>query len=565
MIRSQAASLFLSRSLVIAALLAGPSASGIESTPIPARPAEGVWKHDWSKGAVFYEIFVRSFRDSDGDGIGDLQGLIEKLDYLNDGNPETTTDLGVDALWLMPVFESPSYHGYDTLDYEQIERDYGTNQDFLVLTEECRKRGIRVILDLVLNHSAGPQENPPSPGHPWFVESAASVASPRRDWYVWSDVDLGWKQPWNIYTGAKTWHFMNGAYYYGVFWSGMPDLNYMNPAVRENAKRLASLWLDRGASGFRLDATRYLIETSGGAGQADTPETHAFLKEFAGYVRQARPDATIVAENWTETRNIAPYYGSTETIPEGDEIPMNFNFPLAEEIINGVNGGDSGGIARKLDEMSRLYPKGVNDAPFLTNHDGTRVATRLAGNTARLKNAASVLLTMPGAPFIYYGEEVGLLNGNGGGDENKRSPMPWNNGPGGGFTSGTPWFAFSSGRETANVATQTGDVDSLLSRYRALIRARKSSPALTRGGIELLSSLSSPARLLVFIRSYQGERVLVAHNVTDGFSSAGPLNIAVSSFERLFADPSVSDPSGPSGSILVSLPPRTTGIWRLKN
>jgi glycosidase len=544
--------------LILLAAVARPSAGQVESVPISTRPTEGAWKHDWSKGAVFYEVFVRSFRDSDRDGIGDLRGLIEKLDYLNDGKPETTTDLGVDALWLMPVFESPSYHGYDTVDYEQIEKDYGTNQDFYLLAEECRKRGIRIILDLVLNHSGE--------GHPWFVESATNERSPRRNWYVWSPIDLGWKQPWNIYTGSNTWHSRNGAYYYGVFWGGMPDLNYMNPAVRENAKQMASLWLDRGASGFRLDATRYLIETSGGAGQADTAETHALLKEFAGHVRRVRPDATIVAENWTETKNIAPYYGSTAKIPEGDEIPMNFNFPLGEEIINGVNGGDSGAIARKFAEMASLYPKGVNDAPFLTNHDGTRLATRLGGNVARMKNAAALLLTVPGAPFIYYGEEVGILNGNGGGDEYKRTPMPWNDTTsGGGFTEGSPWFGFSPGRDVANVATQTNDANSLLSRYRSLIQARKKSEALSKGAIEVLSASSSPTRLLIFLRTLGTERVLVAHNVSDGYASAGPLNLTYTSTERLFADSAVNDPSGLSGAIQVSLPPRATGIWRLKN
>ena len=185
----------------------------------PAPPAVVQWQHDWANGAVFYEIFVRSFRDSNGDGVGDLNGLIEKLDYLNDGNPATTTDLGIEGIWLMPVFQSPSYHGYDTIDYETIEQDYGTNADFARLLEEAHKRGIRVIVDLVVNHSSN--------FHPWFAESASSPSSPKRNWYVWSNVRLGWFQPWG--GNNPTWHERNGAYYYGVFWSGMPDINWTHP------------------------------------------------------------------------------------------------------------------------------------------------------------------------------------------------------------------------------------------------------------------------------------------------------------------------------------------------
>src|SRR5688572_5087800 len=214
---------------------------------------------DWANGAVFYEVFVRSFQDSNGDGNGDLAGLISRLDYLNDGNPATDGDLGVDALWLMPIFESPSYHGYDTVDYETIDRDYGSNADFTRLAREARKRGLRIVVDLVLNHSSNQ--------HPWFLDSASSPASRRREYYTWSAADPGWGQPWN--PSGKSWHEKNGGFYYGVFWSGMPDLNYRNAEVRAHAQRLAKLWLDRGVDGFRLDATRHLFENGAGDGQSD--------------------------------------------------------------------------------------------------------------------------------------------------------------------------------------------------------------------------------------------------------------------------------------------------------
>lgn len=510
------------------------------------------WSHDWTKGAVFYEIFVRSFSDSDGDGKGDLNGLVSRLDYLNDGDPGTTGDLGVDAVWLMPVFRSPSYHGYDTTDYETINPDYGSNADFDRFLAEARRRGMRVILDFVMNHTGS--------GHPWFVESSANASSAKRDWYVWSPVDLGWMQPWG---SNPTWHPKNGAFYYGIFWSGMPDLNFRTPAVRTEMERLARLWLDRGVDGFRLDATRHLIETASGPGQSDTPETHAFLKEFASSVRGAHPSSTLVGENWTETPTIVTYYGSTATVAGGDELPMNFNFPLAERIVQAVNVGDAGAIAEKIAEIRSLYPAGVVDAPFLTNHDQVRVATQLSRSLPKMKNAAAVLLTLPGAPFLYYGEEVGLQNGTTGNDEAKRTPMPWDGTAGGGFTTGTPWFPFAPGRETENIAAETGDRTSLLSRYRDLIRLRHSSSALAKGDIELLTPPgSSPT--LAYLRIDGAERVLVAHNLTDLFVTGGPYAVTASGSERLFTDDGVGDPSGPSGAWRVTLAPRATGVFRLR-
>lgn len=544
--------------LVLAIALAAVTCAGVspaerDVVPAPPRPADPGWQLEWARGAVFYEVFVRSFQDSDGDGKGDLEGLISRLDYLNDGDPSTDTDLGVDALWLMPVFESPSYHGYDTIDYGKIAADYGTNAVFLRLLDEAHRRGIRVIVDLVVNHSGS--------GHPWFVSAAASPSSPYRDFYVWSPTDPGWKQPWGGNTG--TWHPGGGAYYYGVFWRGMPDLNWRSPALREEMKRIASLWLERGLDGFRLDATRYLVETGAGAGQADTPETHAALKEFSAHVRRVKPDALLVGENWADTRTIATYYGAP-TIPFGDELPASFNFPLSERILMAVSESDGTLIASKLDEVLKAYPPGALDAPFLTNHDQTRLATQLGRNQGRLRNAAAILLTLPGAPFLYYGEEIGLENGPTGGDESKRTPMPWNASPGGGFTTGTPWFGFAPGRDTANVAAQTSDPGSLLSRYRNLIRARKAAPALAKGDLVLLSPLSGFSPVLAFQRRTASETVLVVHNLSDAFTVAGPYAVNGTSFERVFVDGSAGDPSGSPGAIRVPLPPRGTGVWRVR-
>ncbi len=522
-------------------------------------PAVRQWRHDWARDAVFYEIFVRSFADADGDGVGDLEGLSQRLDYLNDGDPATDGDLGVTGIWLMPIFESPSYHGYDTVDYRRIDREYGTRQDFARFIRRAHARGIRVIVDFMINHTGV--------DHPWFIESASGPASPRRDWYVWRAENPGWRQPWG---DGPTWHRKNGSWYYGIFWSGMPDLNFRNREVRAAAKRLAGFWLDRGIDGFRLDAARHLIADGPGPGQSDTPETHAFWREFAAAVRQKAPEALLVGENWTDTATIASYYGSAETVAGGDELPMNFNFPLSEAIVRDVRGGRIESITRTLNRMAELYPPGVLDGTFLTNHDNRRLASQLGNDGGRLRLAAAILLTLPGTPFLYYGEEVGLRNGPGGRDEEKRTPMPWNADEGGGFTSGRPWHPFAPARDQTNVASQDTDPGSLLNRYRRLIRLRAGSRALRRGSLTLLQSEAAspvpasrrPAALLAFVREAGTDRVLVAHNLTSQ-PLIGPLSLDAAVARPLFADPGTGVVAAGAGAWRITLPPRGSGVWRL--
>ncbi len=530
-------------------LLVFASGPAVASTPTAAADA---WGLEWCRGAVFYEVFVRSFLDSNGDGVGDLAGLISRLDYLNDGNPATSSDLEVDAIWLMPVFESPSYHGYDVTDYEHINSAYGSDADFQRLLSEAHRRGIRVIVDFVMNHT--------SDRHPWFRESASSPSSPRRDWYVWRTDDPGWTQPWGA---GRTWHRGGDGYYYGLFWGGMPDLNFRTPGVREEMKRIARLWLARGVDGFRLDATRHLIETGPGPGECDAPETHAFLKEFAAEVRRVKPDAVLVGENWTDTPTIAPYFGSTARVAGGDELPMNFDFPLAEAVVEGVRKGDAAGIVRTLDAVKRYYPRGVMDTPFLTNHDMTRVATQLGDDPDRLRVAAAILLTLPGAPFLYYGEEIGLENGPTPGDESKRTPMPWSGGPGGGFTTGTPWFPFAPGRDSSNVERESRDPGSLLAHYRTLIRLRHASRALREGEIQVLSAPGGPA--LCYQRAVRGERVLVALNLSGRPAQIPLRTFPVRSWEPLLPGTGVAAPRRAAGGVTtLSLPPLASAVWRLR-
>src|SRR5262249_4154728 len=300
--------------------------------------------------------------------------------------------------------------------------------------------------------------------------------------------------------------------------AGMPDLNYKNAEVRAEARRIAALWLGRGVDGFRLDATRHLIETGPGeGGQNDTAETHAFLKEFAAFVRETKPAAGLIGENWTETPIIARYFGDTAKVPGGDELQLNFELPLAGRIIAAARQGEAKLVAEKIVEMQKTYPLGAVWTPFLTNHDMHRVATNLKDDQGKLRTAAAILLTLPGAPFLYYGEEIGLDNGPGNADEEKRTPMPWDASKGGGFTTGAPWHDFAPGRDTTNVAAQANAPRSLLTHYRRLIRARHASRALRRGRVDVLAG---EGPLLAYTLTEGDDRVLVAHNLVDSPQTA---------------------------------------------
>src|SRR5205807_1158963 len=359
----------------------------------------------WTRGAVCYEVFVRSFYDSDGDGIGDLNGLIAKLGYID--------SLGARCIWLMPITRSPSYHGYDVSDYYHVEPAYGSNADFQRLVADAHRRGIRVLVDMVLNHS--------SSEHPFFQAALRDTTSPYRRWYRFAPTPGG-KGPW----GAAAWHRspLRDEYYYGVFWSGMPDLNYDTPAVREEANQLATFWLrEMGADGFRLDAVPYLIEEGnclmGSAG------THALLRAYAAHLRTIDPDAYTVGEVWGDIDAMMPYYP--------DQLTSYFGFELADSLLSAVRSGSAAGLLAGFLRLQDTLPA-YRWSPFLSNHDQTRTLTQLRGDVARARLAATLLLTLPGTPFIYYGEEIGMTGDKP--DPRLRTPMQWSAGPGSGFTSG---------------------------------------------------------------------------------------------------------------------------------
>lgn len=454
-------------------------------TPTPTQPPDRETR--WWNDAVFYQVFVRSFFDSDGDGIGDLTGLIQKLDYLNDGDPATSKDLGITGIWLMPIMESSSYHGYDVVDYYTVEQDYGTNDDFRTLIAEAQDRGIRVVVDLVLNHT--------SSKHPWFVDALEGWQAERRDWYIWHDDDPSYVGPW----GQKVWHPHQDDYYYAVFWEGMPDLNYRNPEVTEASHAIARFWLeDMGVDGFRLDAAQYLIEE--GEQQANTPATHAWWADFNELTNEVGLDVMTVAEVWADTSAVTPYVIN-------NEMDLAFEFNLASAIISSVNTADPGWFGYVLAQVEAGYPPGQY-AVFLTNHDQNRVMSQLRRDSAAARLAATLMLTLPGTPFIYYGEEIGMTGQKP--DELIRTPMHWTARENAGFTVGHPWERVNADYKTVNVETQATDPDSLLNHYRRLIHLRTQYTALRRG--ELLTLQSTCKSAYGYLRHDADRSVLIILN-----------------------------------------------------
>lgn len=487
--------------LLLAVMLLAVTACGT-GTPSPAPPSPTVPaaaaapspKGDWWQQAVFYEIFVRSFYDSNGDGIGDFQGIIEKLDYLNDGDPATHDDLGVRALWLMPIFPSPSYHGYDVTDYYSVNPQYGTLDDFRRLLDEAHRRGMRVIIDLVINHT--------SDQHPWFRQARSDPQSPYRGWYIWAEDDPGYQGPW----GEPVWHRAPTGYYYGVFTAQMPDLNYANPEVTAEMQRVAAFWLNQvGVDGFRLDAAKHLIERN--TWQENTPETHAWLADFTAYCKSIRPDALLVGEVFgADSPTVNAYTDG--------ELDLVFHFTLAQAFIESARRSSALPTLGQLNTAARALPEG-QFATFLTNHDQNRVMSELEGSTLRAKVAASLLLTAPGVPFLYYGEEIGMQGVKP--DEDIRRPMQWSAAPNAGFTGSRPWRAPAGDYTFVNVAAQSHEANSLLSHYRNLIQTRNAHPALQEGAFAIVKS--GRTDLFAALRAAPQEAALVLVNL-----SAAPLD-----------------------------------------
>ncbi|WP_339314360.1 alpha-amylase family glycosyl hydrolase [Paenibacillus sp. FSL R10-2734] len=520
-----------------------PKADSVKSTAAP-QAAKVKTVADEQPSTVYYELFVRSFYDSDGDGIGDLKGITQKLDYLNDGNPETKDDLGIGGIWLMPINPSPSYHGYDVTDYRAINPDYGTLEDFQELITEAHKRGIKIVMDLVVNHT--------SKEHPWFVDSAKNTDSKYRDWYVWAEDQGRSANGASSAGGGNAWHSLLGSHYLGGFWEGMPDLNFDNAEVRTEMKDIGKFWLEQGVDGFRLDAAKHIYEDLlSDKNEATTVKNVSWWQEFRKAMIEVNPEAYIVGEVWENSAVAVGAYLD-------QAFDSSFNFGLAETLVNSVKVEKDSGTAFTLERTYKLYSNisdnHFTDAIFLTNHDQNRVMSQLDNNSNHAKMAAALLLTLPGNPFIYYGEEIGMLGVKP--DEGIREPMRWMatvQGKG-----QTTWEAGSNnaGKISVDVESQLNDSTSLLVRYRELIALRNEFPALRDGGIR--DYASGNTGVMAYERLTTQDQVLVVHNLT-GEEQTIELHPNVDSFSYSKILKTISD-KATLKSDQLTLPPYSTAI-----
>ncbi len=465
------------------------AALALTAAGIPAAMGETAGEADHHR--VFYEIFVGSFSDSDGDGTGDLGGILRRMDYLNDGNAESESSLGVEGLWLTPVFRSPSYHKYDVEDYGEIDPQFGTEEDFRALAEKCHERGVLLIMDLPLNHTGS--------GHPWFREFAEAhrkreESHPRYNWYTW--IRAGEPVP-----AGRRFMPLEGTdiLYECNFSDDMPELNYDEEAVREEAARIGREWLEKGADGFRLDAAKYLF-------LGDAEKNVAFWKEFTEKLREVKPQVYTVAEVWS---------GEAETNRYVEAVNcFRFSASQAEgAIATAARGGNISKYVKNtadyLETLAGIRPDAMH-IPFIANHDTDRAAGYLPAAGGRAAMAANVYLLTPGSPFLYYGEEIGLKGSRGGAatDANRRLAMRW----GDGDTVRDPEGSDYANQTEATVAQMLAEEGSLLNHYRRVIAARKAYPEIARGSYEPLAFEGTKAG--GFLCSWQGQTSAVIHNTT---------------------------------------------------
>lgn len=444
----------------------------------------------------YYEIYVGAFRDSDGDGVGDIRGIIDKLDYLNDGDPKTSDDLGVTGIWLMPVMPSNTYHKYDTLDYKAIDEQYGTMEDFDELAKKCNDRGIDLIIDLVLNHT--------SSSHPWFKSACKTLRES-------DSLDLAELEKTNKYVGyynfsrkkeTNQWYPVMGSdgwYYEAVFWDKMPDLNLDNESVRSEIVDIGKFWLDKGVKGFRLDATTHFY-------RENVSQNTEFLSWLTTEFKKIKPDVYMVGEAWTSDTIITNMYASN--------MPSFFNFGFSNstgKIITSVKTSTGKGLANDIEDWQKTIraknPDAI-DAPFLTNHDNARSFGALGRKTDLAKMAASVYMLMPGNTFIYYGEEIGMTGS--GADENKRQPLVWSVKDDKG-TAKPVAGSTNKDKPEAGVEEQLSDKNSLLSFYKELIRAKDLNPAIARGTVTAIEF--DQDAICAYSSEYDGTKMYIIHNL----------------------------------------------------
>jgi len=516
---------------------------------------------DWWQHSVIYEIYPRSFQDSNRDGIGDLSGMARRLDYL--------VGLGIDAIWISPIFPSPmADFGYDVANYCEIDPIFGTLQDFDRFLEEAHHRGLRVILDFVPNHT--------SDQHPWFLESRSSLKNPKRDWYLWRDQPNNWLSSF----GGSGWEFdeKTGQYYYHSFLKQQPDLNWRNPDVKAAMYNILRFWLRGGVDGFRVDVMWLLIKDDQfrdnppnpgyRAGlpsshqllpvyNSDRPETHSLVTEMRAVLDEF-PGRVLIGEIYLPVQQLVTYYG-----PDLKGAQLPFNFHLLQCAWNAE------ALAHSILSYYDALPAGAWPNWVLGNHDQPRIASRIGAAMAPV--AAMLLLTLPGTLTLYYGEELGMTNvpipaeqvqdpaeknepGLGQGRDPERTPMPWDASPSAGFTAGVPWLPLGDDYPTINVEALEQNPSSILHLYRHLIRLRRTSPALVHGKLKLVAA---DRHLLSFQREGEKERFLVLLNL--GYDSVQlPLvnaTVVISTYlDRIAESVNGSFEIRPAEGLLLRLP-----------
>ena len=486
---------------------------------------------NWFKTAVFYEIHIRGFYDGNDDGAGDFRGLVDKLDYLQ--------WLGIDCIWLLPMYHSPLKDGgYDIADFFTIHPDYGTVEDFKIFVEQAHQRGMRVIADLVMNHT--------SADHPWYQEARSDPASPKRDWYVWSDTNERWPEARIIFLDTEpsnwTWDPAAGQYFWHRFFSHQPDLNYRNPEVQDAMLNVLRFWLDLGIDGFRLDAVPYLYERDGTNGE-NLPETHEYLRGVRSEVDARYPDRVLLAEanQWPE--DVVAYFGN------GDECHMAFHFPVMPRMFMSLRREDAAPIIEILDHTPAI-PDNAQWGLFLRNHDELtlemvtdeerdymyaeyakdprmklnlgirrRLAPLLDNARADVELLHAIMFSLPGSPVLYYGDEIAMGDNIYLGDrDGVRTPMQWTGDRNGGFSRADfaalylpPLMDPVYGFQSVNVEAQLRTPSSLLRWVQRFIQLRKEHPVFGLGTYEPLHPEN--ARIFAHIRRYEDDIVLCVHNV----------------------------------------------------
>lgn len=490
----------------------------------------------WYKNAIFYELYVRAFKDSTGDGNGDLQGVTQNMDYLQ--------ELGVDCIWLLPIYPSPlKDDGYDIAGYTNIHPDYGTLADFSALIDAAHTRGIKVITDLVLNHT--------SDQHPWFQAARQDKNSPYRDYYVWSDTDQKYSDARIIFLDTEksnwTWDETAGQYFWHRFYSSQPDLNYECPELKQEMFDIASFWLDMGVDGFRADAVPYLFEEES-TNCENLPKTHDFLKELRAFIDKKYPGRVLLCEANQWPVDVRPYFG------DGDEFQMGFHFPVMPRIYMALRQGDRSKMVEIMDQTPEI-PDNCQWCVFLRNHDELtlemvtdaerqwmwqeyapedrmrlnqgirrRLAPLLDNDQRKLELVNSILFTLPGSPFIYYGDEIGMGDNIHLFDRNGvRTPMQWEATSDAGFSSAEKLYApVVSSPEYApdkvNVSSAKADPTSIFNAMQHMINTRKQHPAFSQGSFQW-TDLKNNA-IAAWWRCDDTDNILTIHNLTDQLQSA---------------------------------------------